>query len=98
MGLGTKTYWLTDRQSQCNFDSIPNSSVPNEESSRQTAMDWRVIRRRDLFVIFEVWESVIKSQYVNQLLINSIIRVKTRLINGMYHHTRHNIKNIEKYT
>jgi hypothetical protein len=20
MGLGTKTYWLTDRQSQCDFD------------------------------------------------------------------------------
>jgi hypothetical protein len=23
MGLDTKTYWLTDRQSQCNFDLKP---------------------------------------------------------------------------
>jgi hypothetical protein len=36
---------------------IPHSSVPNEESSRQPAMNWRVIRRRDLCVIFEDWES-----------------------------------------
>jgi hypothetical protein len=27
MGLDTKTYWLTDRQSQCDFDFDPVSSV-----------------------------------------------------------------------
>jgi hypothetical protein len=43
MGLDTKTYWLTDRQSQCNFDFdfgidftwvpkfLRNSSVVEEE-------------------------------------------------------------------
>jgi hypothetical protein len=40
-GLDTKTDRLTDRQSQCDSDSrnIPKRSVPNEESSRQPAMD-----------------------------------------------------------
>jgi hypothetical protein len=27
MGLDTKTYWLTDRQSQCDFDFDFDSSV-----------------------------------------------------------------------
>jgi hypothetical protein len=37
MGLDTKTYWLTDRQSQCNFDFDfdlqPSRVVEREESS-----------------------------------------------------------------
>jgi hypothetical protein len=30
MGLDTKTYWLTDRQSQCDFHFDKNSSVWEE--------------------------------------------------------------------
>jgi hypothetical protein len=35
--------------------------------------------------------SVTKSESVTQLIINPIIRTRTRLISGVYHYTRHNI-------
>jgi hypothetical protein len=35
MGLDTNTYWLTDRPSQCDFDFDLNSSVCNEQFSRE---------------------------------------------------------------
>jgi hypothetical protein len=35
MGLDTKTYWLTDRQSQCDFDFDKNSSVGREPLFRE---------------------------------------------------------------
>jgi hypothetical protein len=38
-----------------------------------------------------LYVSVIKSECVTQLLINPIIRTRTRHISGMYHPTRHNI-------
>jgi hypothetical protein len=35
MGLGTKTYWLTERQSQCNFDfDFVNNSSKGERFMR----------------------------------------------------------------
>jgi hypothetical protein len=36
MGLDTKTYWLTDRQSQCNFDFDFESSRVEEGSNTST--------------------------------------------------------------
>jgi hypothetical protein len=38
-----------------------------------------------------LYVSVIRCECVTQLLINPIIQTRTRLISGMYHHTRHNI-------
>jgi hypothetical protein len=38
MGLDTKTYWLTDRQSQCNFDfemKIRSSAVVAEATNNR---------------------------------------------------------------
>jgi hypothetical protein len=35
MGLDTKTYWLTDRQSQCNFDLTWSISREWRDSSEQ---------------------------------------------------------------
>jgi hypothetical protein len=54
MGLDTKTYWLTDRQSQCDFDFdffksllCYDSSSVHREFMRQGIADWpsRVWRR-----------------------------------------------------
>jgi hypothetical protein len=88
MGLDTKTYWLTDRQSQCDFDFvgivqfqmrrhewsdsfsyewiIVAAEAREQESELglgaqkdtrgQRAKNWRVIRRNDLCVLFEVWD------------------------------------------
>jgi hypothetical protein len=39
----------------------------------------------------DLYVSVIKSACVSQLLINAIIRTRTRLISGVYHPTGHNI-------
>jgi hypothetical protein len=38
MGLDTKTYWLTDRQSQCDFDF-------DEGSDRVTDFNWGQLRK-----------------------------------------------------
>jgi hypothetical protein len=37
MGLDTKTYWLTDHQSQCDFDLITRESGDGREKSRRAA-------------------------------------------------------------
>jgi hypothetical protein len=37
----------------------------------------------------DLYISVINSECVTQLLINPIIRTRTRLLSGVYHHTRH---------
>jgi hypothetical protein len=42
-------------------------------------------------VLYGLCVSVIKSECVTQLLINPIVRTRTRLISGVYHTTRHNI-------
>jgi hypothetical protein len=34
MGLDTKTYWLTDRQSQCDFDFVSWKSACEDETGR----------------------------------------------------------------
>jgi hypothetical protein len=64
MELDTKTYWLTDRQSQCNFDF--DFDIDFLKSSRELSVadsrgrfvvkmkNWRVIIREDLYVIVEV--------------------------------------------
>jgi hypothetical protein len=39
MGLDTKTYWLTDRQSQCDFD-FGNQAV----SGRQSPSEYQTLR------------------------------------------------------
>jgi hypothetical protein len=43
MGLGTKTYWLTDRQSQCDFDFDFDLSSPVVLGGRQpwNVRSWR---------------------------------------------------------
>jgi hypothetical protein len=46
--------------------------------------------------LYGLYLNVIKSECVIQLLINPIIRTRTRLINGVYHHTRHNIEKVSK--
>jgi hypothetical protein len=56
MGLGTKTYWLTDRQSQCDFDfdfDLVESQVVYEISKERTSVGGKgiaivgaVIRKR----------------------------------------------------
>jgi hypothetical protein len=41
MGLETKTYWLTDRQSQCDFDLITRESWDGCYKSRRLVWDGR---------------------------------------------------------
>jgi hypothetical protein len=50
MGLETKTYWLTDRQSQCDFDF--GLKTVNSEGSNQFNVDRRSRRTEDSTVKF----------------------------------------------
>jgi hypothetical protein len=44
MGLDTKTYWLTDRQSQCDFDfDLTESKVRVEAGSNISTVTLRVV-------------------------------------------------------
>jgi hypothetical protein len=52
MGLGTKTYWLTDRQSQCDFDF--DFDFDNElvcKSVRLIFRSWRGVFMCDIWSI-----------------------------------------------
>jgi hypothetical protein len=49
MGLGTKTYWLTDRQSQCNFDFwlwVPRVSDPRKTTLARASSIYKRQTRR----------------------------------------------------
>jgi hypothetical protein len=39
MGLNTKTYWLTDRQSQCDFDLVFGHKFRSEVQKREAEYD-----------------------------------------------------------
>jgi hypothetical protein len=40
MGLDTKTYWLTDRQSQCNFDFASGELRAEDSSGGYSQGEW----------------------------------------------------------
>jgi hypothetical protein len=46
MGLDTKTYWMTDRQSQCDFDSdFDKDQLPSAVSQSRERERERVLRQ-----------------------------------------------------
>jgi hypothetical protein len=52
MGLDTKTYWLTDRQSQCNFDSDfdKNNNGRSTRTSKQEDRHGKLLVEEELEV------------------------------------------------
>jgi hypothetical protein len=61
--------------------------VKTTNLSSGAAVCWRV--RKSAIALYDLYLNVITSECVTQLLINPIIRTRTRLISGMYHTTRH---------
>jgi hypothetical protein len=63
--------------------------VERENPSACATVNWKVCI--SAIALYCLCVSVTKSEYVTQLLINLIIRTRTRLISGMYHPRSHNM-------
>jgi hypothetical protein len=66
--------------------SVLRSVVRRRQVERE---NWKVCKSAR--ALYYLCVSVIMSECVTQLLINPIMRTRTRLISDTYHYTRHNI-------